>query len=137
MATTLTPISERERLARLCHDLGDIPLERIRRVPAPGSATEADLIAAMDRDDLACELVDGTLVEKAVGYYESMVAVALIRVLGDFVERHDLGLLMGEAATLRLWPGLVRMPDVSFVSWSHFPERELPAEPAQDLAPDL
>ncbi|MCC2670294.1 MAG: hypothetical protein K0Q72_2765, partial [Armatimonadetes bacterium] len=45
--------------------------------------------------------------------------------------------VMGADATLRLAPGLVRLPDVSFVSWARFPDRELPAEPVPDLAPDL
>jgi Uma2 family endonuclease len=34
-------------------------------------------------------------------------------------------------------PHLVRIPDVSFVSWKKLPDRELPAEPIPDLAPDL
>jgi Uma2 family endonuclease len=45
--------------------------------------------------------------------------------------------VLGADATLRLAPGLVRLPDVSFLSWEHFPNRELPAEPIPDLAPDL
>jgi Uma2 family endonuclease len=31
----------------------------------------------------------------------------------------------------------VRLPDVSFVSWAHFPDRRLPREPIPDLVPDL
>src|SRR4051812_33663702 len=44
--------------------LGGIPIERIRMIPFPGSATEADLEAAPKP---TCELIDGTLVEKAMG----------------------------------------------------------------------
>ncbi len=38
---------------------------------------------------------------------------------------------------LRIVPGRVRLPDVSFVSWNKLPNRELPAEPIADLVPDL
>ena len=38
---------------------------------------------------------------------------------------------------LRLASGLVRIPDVCFISWERFPNRELPAEPIPELAPDL
>jgi Uma2 family endonuclease len=34
-------------------------------------------------------------------------------------------------------PRLVRIPDVSFVSWDRLPKREVPADPIPDLAPDL
>jgi Uma2 family endonuclease len=34
-------------------------------------------------------------------------------------------------------PGLVRIPDVSFLAWKKFPGRELPAEPIPQLVPDL
>lgn len=34
-------------------------------------------------------------------------------------------------------PGQVRLPDVSFVSWTKLPNRELPAETVASLVPDL
>ena len=40
-----------------------------------GTATEKDVIEAEERENRLCELVDGTLVEKAVGFEESRVAV--------------------------------------------------------------
>lgn len=43
------------RLARL----GDIPPERVRLTPTPGTATERDAIEAWERDRRLCELVDG------------------------------------------------------------------------------
>jgi Uma2 family endonuclease len=39
-----------------------------------------------------------------------------------FLDEHDVGSVLGADATLRLAPGLVRWPDVSFVSWAHFPD---------------
>jgi Uma2 family endonuclease len=38
---------------------------------------------------------------------------------------------------LRLAPGLVRIPDLSFISWDKLPGRLLPAKPVPNLAPDL
>jgi Uma2 family endonuclease len=61
----------------------------------------------------------------------------LIHFLQSFLDRNDLGIVLGEAGMLRLTPGLVRIPDVSFISWSKFPNRLLPAEPVPDLVPDL
>jgi len=50
-------------------DLGQIPAERVLREPQPGRATFRDLSEAHLRGCL-CELVDGTLVEKAMGWQE-------------------------------------------------------------------
>lgn len=38
---------------------------------------------------------------------------------------------------MRLFPGLVRIPDVAFASWSRLPGRTVPTEPIPDLVPDL
>ena len=84
-----------------------------------------------------CELVDGVLVDTPVGYYASFLAVRLTMFLGRFVDEHDLGIVLGADATLRLAPGLVRLPDVSFISWDRFPGRRLPPRPIADLTPDL
>jgi Uma2 family endonuclease len=117
--------------------LGCVPLERIRIHPAPGTATEADVLAALEGEGMSCELVDGVLVEKAMGYYESWLAVVLLGVLARYMEEHDLGIVLGEAGALKLAPELVRIPDVSFLSWDRFPNRELLPEPIPALAPDL
>ena len=126
-----------ETLADLLERLGNVPLERVRVHPAPGTATEADVLARPAGQKHICELVDGVLVEKAMGYYESLLAALLIGFLRRYLEEHDLGIVLGEAGPLRLAPGLVRIPDVSFIAWERFPDRRLPAEPMPDLAPDL
>jgi Uma2 family endonuclease len=124
-------------LAELCRQLGDVPLERIRAYPPLGTATDDDVLQSKSRYGAICELIDGVLVEKTMGYYESFVAVAIIRILGDFVEKHGLGIVLGEGGTLRVLPRQVRIPDVSFISWDKFPGRKLPAEPIPAVAPDL
>ena len=38
---------------------------------------------------------------------------------------------------LQLRPRLVRIPDVSFISWDQLPDGEFPSEPVPQLYPDL
>ena len=121
----------------LLYQLGDIPPERVRLQPPPGTATEVDVVAVHNREDRLCELVDGVLVEKTIGYYESYIAATLIRLLGNFVVAHDLGIVAGADGMMRLTPGLVRIPDVSFVSWEKLPGRRPPRQAIPDLVPDL
>jgi Uma2 family endonuclease len=54
-----------------------------------------------------------------------------------FLQRHDLGIVLGADGMLQLLHDQVRIPDVSFLSWVHFPDRELPSEPIPRLVPDL
>ena len=124
-------------VADLAERFGSIPAQRIRTDPTPGSATEQDVIDIEARESRLCELVDGVLVEKPLGYYESYLAVRLIILIGTFVERHGLGVVAGADGMMRLAPGLVRIPDVSFVSWERLPGRRVPRVPIADLAPDL
>ncbi|HEV3444033.1 MAG TPA: Uma2 family endonuclease [Gemmataceae bacterium] len=132
-----TPTPDAATLADLLQRLGDVPPERIRLYRPLGSATEQDVIDIEARENRLCELVDGVLVEKTVGYYEARLALLIGHFLEDFLEQHDLGIVLGADGTLRLMPGLVRIPDVSFISWDRLPNRELPAEPIPDLVPDL
>jgi Uma2 family endonuclease len=124
-------------LAELHDRLGGIPLDRIFVVPAPGTATEKDLLRLLDSEDRICELIDGVLVEKSMGFYESRLAVVLIGLLHEFLNQHDLGIVLGPDGTLRILADQIRVPDVAFLSWRHFPGRMLPAEPVPTIAPDL
>jgi len=116
--------------------LGGIEGRRVWLDPAPGTATEKDVLLA-ERKDRLCELVDGTLVEKVMGFSEGHMALRIGRLLDEFAERHDLGLVAGADATVRLMPGLVRIPDVCFVSWERLPSRMLPTKAIPALVPDL
>lgn len=52
-------------MADLLQQLGDVPLHRIRVRPAPGTATEQDVLDALEGPQKRiCELVDGVLIEK-------------------------------------------------------------------------
>ena len=124
-------------VADLLERFGPMPDGRIRTDPPPGTATEQDVIDIEARESRLCELVDGVLVEKTVGIYESYLALQMGHLLTMFVERHGLGMVVGADGMMRLAAGLVRIPDVSFVSWSQLPGRRVPRVPIADLAPDL
>src|SRR5207248_794834 len=100
-----------ETLADLHRRLGGIPLERIRCQPPPGTATEDDVLLRPNGEKRLFELIDGVLVEKAMGYYESRLATVLGYLLERFLEGRDLGVVSGADATMRLRPRLVRLPD--------------------------
>lgn len=124
-------------VADLVELFGPMPAWRIRSQPAPGTATEQDVIDIETREKRLCELVEGVLVEKTVGYDESCLAVELARLIGNFVKKHRLGRVSGAGGMMRLFPGLVRIPDIAFASWSKFPSPEYLGEPIPDLVPDL
>ena len=124
-------------IADLLKRLGNVPASRVRLYPTPGTATERDVIKVLDHENRPCELIDGTLVEKPTGYDESEIAATIIILLGSFVRRHKLGIVTGEAGTIRLLPGMVRIPDVAFVSWDRLPGRKRPKVPIPHLVPDL
>jgi len=126
-----------ETFGDLLERLGHIPPERVRLHPAPGTATVADVVDIEGRENRLCELVDGVLVEKAMGYIESLLAVAVSAALRAFVVPRNLGLVSGADGMLQLFPGLVRIPDIAYVSWSRLPEGRVPRESVPSLAPDL
>jgi Uma2 family endonuclease len=82
-------------------------------------------------------LVDGVLVEKAMGLAASFLALEIAFFLRQFLAEYDLGILAGEQGPYRLWPGLVRIPDVSFISWDQLPDRKIPKKAIPNLYPDL
>jgi Uma2 family endonuclease len=57
--------------------------------------------------------------------------------LSAFVVPRNLGSVSGADGTLRLFPGLVRIPDVAFIAWDRVPGGTIPEEPIPDLVPDL
>ena len=126
-----------ETMGDLLERLGGIAPQRVLLKPQPGKATEPDLLRVLSKTDRLYELVDGTLVEKGMGLGEGGLAMDIGRLLGKFLDQHDLGDLFGADSTMRLMPGLVRIPDVSFVGWEKLPNRQRPREPIPDLVPDL
>ena len=138
MINTLPAVSWKS-VADLLHDLGDIPSERVRMDPQPGRVTFDELVAANEtRTGQVCEWVDGTLVEKATGWFESFIAMNLIGCFYGYLETHPIGLLLGPDAVLRILPKVGRAADVAFVSLAKFPNGVLPIhEKIPALVPDL
>src|SRR5690349_11244645 len=105
MTTVASPEKTETRyqtLADWLHVLGDIAPERVLCDPLMGTATEADLLKHLDAaDKRLCELVDGTLVEKPLGYYESLIAVILIQELLNFIRPKNLGIVSSGDGPLR------------------------------------
>jgi len=130
MASPLTAVD-------LSHRFGPILLRRIRMTPEPGTATEQDVLDIHQREKRLYELVDGILVEKTMGYSESILAVAISTILHSWVAPRNLGAVAGADGMMRLAPGLIRIPDVSFIEWDRFPNRQIQSDPIPDLVPDL
>jgi Uma2 family endonuclease len=126
-----------ETLADLLHRLGDIPAGRVRLHPFPGTATDKDVLAIEAHEDRLFELVDGILVEKAMGYWESRVGFLIGLELGLWNRSRNLGLIVGVDGMMRVVPNQVRMPDVSFTTPARFPGGKPTPGPIPEIAPDL
>ena len=92
-----------------------------------------------DHHDVLCELIDGILVEKTVGFYESQLAMFVGYYLLQFLNSAPLGAVLGSDGPVRLFAGQVRMPDVCFIRRERMPrfnrgERRPGVLP---IAPDL
>ena len=127
---------EIDTMAAVLARLGDVSPARVLMRPPPGEATEADLLEQLARKRF-CELVEGTLVEKGMGFQESSLAVWLAVLLHNALGDRDPGIWSGESGMMRLETGLVRAPDLSFTSWSKFPAGDRSVAPIADLVPDL
>jgi Uma2 family endonuclease len=123
--------------ADLVDRFGPIPLRRVRNDPPPGTATEEDVVHIQERENRACELIDGILVEKDVSAIASLIAIRIAKLLAVFVDERGLGFVLGEQALLRLVFGRVRIPDVCFIRRDQVPDGAFPTEPIADLFPTL
>ncbi len=123
-------------LNEILAELGGIAAHRVRREPAPGGATITDLMRAND-NGAHCELVDAALVEKAMGWSESLIAIILGGLLREFVNSRNLGVVSGPDGFMEILPSLVRGPDVAFTSWERIPDGRVPSEPVPRIVPDL
>jgi len=122
----------------LARRFGPMPLARFCFDPPPGEATEDDVDRLDVHHDIHCELIDGVLVRKIMSSFESLIGMRLLTIMNVYVLSHKLGWVLGEAGMLRLWPGRVRIPDVSFISRTQTPEGRFPREQRiADLHPDL
>jgi Uma2 family endonuclease len=138
MASRPLTAETRETFADLLRRIGNVSPERIPLHPPPGTATEKDVAAALDGPDKRLyELVDRVLVEKTMGTKEGLLAGLIVYFFWGFLDENDLGLVVGADGPVRLQLGLVRIPDVSFISWERLPGGELPDKAIAPVVPDL
>lgn len=71
--------------------LGDVPAERVRTFPLPGTATVKDLLDPEITGGRLCELVDGILVEKAMGWREGGLGLWIGSLFYMFLMEHNVG----------------------------------------------
>jgi Uma2 family endonuclease len=100
--------------------LGDVPLDRVRMIPPPGTATEADAVRVTETEH-PCELVNGTLVEKAMGMPQAIVAALLIEFMAPYARKRQLGLVVGSDGIYRMIHDNIREPDVAFTRRDRLP----------------
>ena len=105
MTAAAFPFPNQWTLADLLAHLGGISAERVRLCPPPGTATEADLLKA---GKPTCELIDGVLVEKGMGFTESVIGACVLSRLDNHARPRNLGLVCAADGTLRLWKGRVQ-----------------------------
>lgn len=126
--------AELETFADVARRLGGIPPERIIWRPHP--ATEEDCVHYCERYG-PIELIDGFLVEKAMGYRESLLAASVIMFLKMFTSPRKLGLVGGPDAIMRVRGGQLRLPDVSFVTWERLLATDAHNKKIAPFGPDL
>lgn len=129
-----TRVARLEDVLHALDGLGDVPPARILMTPSPGTATEDDAIAILGRGRILCELIDGVLVEKGMGYIESFLAITIATMMKAVVKAGRLGIVSGSDGPCRIAPDVILIPDVSFLSWARCPRG---GGPIADVAPDL
>jgi Uma2 family endonuclease len=126
-----------ESMDQLFSDLGNVPVSRVIMEPAPGTATKQDWIEICQNQRRLCELVDGTLVEKPMGWLESFIGAILIQWLRNYLENENLGIVTGADGFSELYSGVVRGPDVAFISWERLPDGKIPTSPVPTIVPNF
>lgn len=107
--------------------------------PARRSLMTAEELFQLPNDDCKYELVEGELIRMApTGGKHGKSTARLTRLLDEYVEAHDLGIVCGAETgfILKRTPDTVRAPDVSFVAKDRIPATGEP-ETYWPFAPDL
>jgi Uma2 family endonuclease len=118
-------------------DLGGIDASRVLLNPPPGQATLADMISVNESSNHSLyELIDGTLVEKAMSYEASVVAATVLFLLKQFVSQYRLGLVSGADGFFKLQSS-TRGPDVAFVARDRLPGGVFPTQVCPQINPNL
>ena len=122
--------------AQITDLLGPMPAWRVRNWPPPGTATFGDARECVGRGEL-CELIDGILLEKDVGFHESEIALNVSTAAKIFFRTRNLGRVGGADGFLRLRPDQTRGPDTSILCWNRLPGGVMPDDPVPAVAPTI
>ena len=117
MVATLNGKPRFRTFAEVSARVGDVPLDRILTRPEPGTATPDDLLNSAITRHRPCELIDGILVEKAMGSKEDGIGLWIAVQIFNFASFQNLGKLFGAQGGFVVGGMTVRMPDVSFYRW--------------------
>src|SRR5437667_10129707 len=108
-------------------------------LPARRSLMTAEELIELPADDYKYELVEGELIRMPpTGGEHGKLTARLARLLDEYVEAHDLGIVCGAETgfILQRTPDVVRAPDVAFVAKDRIPATGVP-ETYWPFAPDL
>jgi hypothetical protein len=131
------PVADGVRtLADFMHYIGDVPAERIMLRPPPGMANADDVLRLERQENRLCELVDGVVVAKSLGYKEMTVAANLLAEMEAHAAEKKLGVVTGPAF-YRLGDHVVRVPAVAFCATGSFRSDTAPGEGAAGIVPQL
>jgi len=96
-----------------------LAVEQWPQVEVPTGLTEEQFVAWCP-DDVRAEYRDGeVIIMSPVDIAQDSVQGLLAAILRIWVEQHDLGSVTGDSFTVRLRPGLRRVPDLTFVAQRH------------------
>lgn len=91
--------------------------------------TAEDVLDLPEKPGYTFELIDGELREApGATMLHGLIATVVLRLIAGFVQQRDLGLVLpdGVGYVLRRDPDQLRIPDISFVSWSQVSEDGIP-----------
>ena len=131
------PPSPPRRFADWHAALGGVPLDRVLFDPPPGTAVPDDVERVRRETGALAELVNNTLVEKAVALRESEIGGLLsarIIVWADFGRK---GRVTPADGFIRMTGGNIRAPDVAYFPIETLENGLLPAPANPSIAPAL
>ena len=109
-------------VAELAERFGSLPAWRVRTDPAPGTVTLRQAERLVEKGG-RYELIDGTLVERAVSEETGFLDTELAGLIREWVKPRRIGWAIGPSGYVRLYGGdLLRAPDASFVRRDQRPD---------------
>lgn len=119
--------------------VGGVPADRVHLFPWPGTATQRDMIhPPTEPKNAICELIDGILVEKAVGLHSSILASVLAGYIFQYLLENNIGCVSASGdGYIKLKPKRIVVPDVSFVRWDQFPGGQVGDDPCPQVVAEL